>query len=139
MCHESFDPFFHDSNPSGPLINSLNYFRICIRFRRDIRAQSDLRGYKIEFFTCLWLLLKRQSGEILLGVNTSIIKEKNWSIKFWFIENIVFFISAVCCTPRKLNSKILQPFYQRPKWGWIMKKWRSKISWHIPFKHVFYI
>ena len=123
--------FFHDSNPSEPLINSLKYFRFC--FRRDIRSQSDLRrvhytaeikkncnilyfktihswymcspykpprcashrwddhrgvhhtaemisavcitpqrqtahrGDEIEIFSCLWLLLKGQSGEILLG------------------------------------------------------------------------
>ena len=37
VCHEIFDPyFFHDSNPSGPLINSLKYFRI--RFRNDLRC-----------------------------------------------------------------------------------------------------
>ena len=44
VCHEIFDPFFHDSNPSGPLINSLKYFRIRFRFRQDIWSQSDLRG-----------------------------------------------------------------------------------------------
>ena len=36
VCHEIFDlHFFHDSNPSRPLINRLKYFRI--RFRRDIQ------------------------------------------------------------------------------------------------------
>ena len=33
--------FFHDSNPSGPLINRLKYFRIRFRFRRNIRSQSS--------------------------------------------------------------------------------------------------
>ena len=29
MCHENVDlHFFHDSNPSGPLINRLKYFRL---------------------------------------------------------------------------------------------------------------
>ena len=39
---------------------------------------------QIEIYTCLWLLLKGQSGEILLGVNISIMREKIWSIKCWF-------------------------------------------------------
>ena len=45
MCHKIFDlQFFHDSNPSGPLINRLKYFRILFRFRQDFRSQSCLRG-----------------------------------------------------------------------------------------------
>ena len=37
MCHDIFDlHFFHDSNPSGPLINRIKYFPIRFRFRRDI-------------------------------------------------------------------------------------------------------
>ena len=43
--HEIFDlHFFHDSNPSRPLINRLKYFRILFRFRRDIRILKKLRG-----------------------------------------------------------------------------------------------
>ena len=34
--------FFHDSNPSGPLINRLKYFRIRFRFRRDIKILKKL-------------------------------------------------------------------------------------------------
>ena len=38
VCREIFRPhFFHDLNPSGPLINKLKYFRIRFQFRRDIR------------------------------------------------------------------------------------------------------
>ena len=33
MCHEIFYiHFFHDANPSGPLLNRLKYFRIRLRF-----------------------------------------------------------------------------------------------------------
>ena len=43
VCHEIFYiHFFHDSNPSGSLINRLKHFRICFRFRRDIWSQSWL-------------------------------------------------------------------------------------------------
>ena len=37
----STSSLFHDSNPSGPLINMLKYFRIEFRLRRDIRSQSS--------------------------------------------------------------------------------------------------
>ena len=36
--------FFHDSNPSGPLINRLKYFRIWFRFHWDIQSQKCLRS-----------------------------------------------------------------------------------------------
>ena len=36
--------FFHDSNPSWPLINRLRYFQIQFRFCRDTWSQSCLRG-----------------------------------------------------------------------------------------------
>ena len=41
------------------------------------RSQMAHRGVKIEIFVSLWLLLKGQSREILLGVNTSIIDDNN--------------------------------------------------------------
>ena len=41
---------------------------------------------KIKIFVSLWLLLKWQSGEILLEVNTSIRKEKIWRTIFWFAK-----------------------------------------------------
>ena len=42
QCHEIFDLyFFHESNPSGPLINRLKWFCLKIRFRKDIRIRSS--------------------------------------------------------------------------------------------------
>ena len=49
-----------------------------------LQSQTAHHEVEIEIFACLWLLLKGQSGEILLGVNTSIMKEKIWSINCWF-------------------------------------------------------
>ena len=40
VSRDILTPFFHDLNPSMPLINRLKYFRIHIRFRRDIRSLS---------------------------------------------------------------------------------------------------
>ena len=50
------------------------------------QSQTAHLGVWIENFTSLWLLLKGPSGEILLGVNTSIMKEKIWSIKSGFTQ-----------------------------------------------------
>ena len=45
VCHDIFDIyFFHDSNPSGPLINSLKYLLFQFRFRRDIQIFKKLSG-----------------------------------------------------------------------------------------------
>ena len=42
QCHKIFDLyFFPKSNPSGPLINRLKWFRLTIRFREDIRILSS--------------------------------------------------------------------------------------------------
>ena len=40
VSHDFRPPFFHDSNPSRPLMNRLKYSRIRFRFRRDIQSQS---------------------------------------------------------------------------------------------------
>ena len=44
VCHEILHlHFFHDSNPSTPLINRLKYFQILFRFHRDIQIFKKLR------------------------------------------------------------------------------------------------
>ena len=144
VCPEIFYLYcFHDSNPSGPLINRLKYFHIIFLLRPNIQifmklhgvhptAESiptvciipqsrvfqilkkknppcaphrrvNLRGVhptaetisrcasyrgdnlccvhlESKLNSCLWLLLKGQSGQILPLVNTFIMKEKIWSI-----------------------------------------------------------
>ena len=80
---------FHETNPTVPPKNQKTIFlnSVLISPRYSIlpnplrcitpRSQTAHRGVKIEIFVSLWwLLLKGQTGEILLGVNTSIIKEK---------------------------------------------------------------
>ena len=96
------------------------------------RSQTAHGGVRIKIFESLWLLLKEQSGEIFLGVNTFIMKDKIWRQFFDF-----WFDSAVSCTPwnqifwtlwsnismkSKLNSKILDSVYQGHRWVWIMEK-----------------
>ena len=89
------------------------------------------RGVKIEIFVILWLLLKGQSGEILLGVNTSIIKEKNWRIFLYLLSlkmcmtlrsRIFWTLWSNISAKSKLISKLLKPVYQEPGWVQIMKK-----------------
>ena len=94
-----FGVFFHDSNPSGSLLNRLNYFRIWFRFRgndlsgvqhtAEINCTPRNQNRNLHLF-----LLKRQSGEILFGVNTSIMKkkieEKNLDllINFFYVRGV---------------------------------------------------
>ena len=52
----------------------------CASHRRDKLHTVETKS------TCLRLLLKGQSVEILLGVNTSIMKEKISNIKCWFTK-----------------------------------------------------
>ena len=63
---------------------------VCIAPQSQALWCASHRRVKIEIFVSLWLLLKGQSGENLLEVNTSIMKEKIWrkifdllSLKFW--------------------------------------------------------
>ena len=177
--------FFHDSNPSRPLINRLKYFRIGFRFRRDIqifkkhwcasfresdssvcikgcsqvpkisekplrcashwgvklcgvhhtaesssavcitpRSQTAHRRVRIENFEDLWLLLKGESGEILLGVNTYIMKEKIWK------EKMIEYLGEI----KTESENILACLSGAQMGSNLGKKWRSKISWHTPFK-----
>ena len=47
-----FQPqFFHDSNPFGPLINRLEYFRTRFRFRRNIRIFIKLFANCLNVYT----------------------------------------------------------------------------------------
>ena len=48
-----------------------------------LQSQTAHPGVKIEIFVSIWLILKGQSEEILLGVNTSFINEKNLKKKFF--------------------------------------------------------
>ena len=125
MCHEIFYlNFFHDWNPSRPLINRLKYFRIRFHYAKIFeffkapqcashpgarlcsvhhpaessdpnfsknfavcitpRSQFAHCRVRIKNFVVLWLFLKGRSGEILVGVNTSIIKD--FKYKKWFFE-----------------------------------------------------
>ena len=133
VYHEIFDRhFFHDSNPSGPQISRLKCFQILFRFRRDssIRSQSFLRGVKVKIFTCHWLLLKWQSGEILTEVNISMIKERIWS---WFTIRRHF-----CDQKSQRNWNLIRKnfnlFIRGPDGNESWKKWSLKISCHTPLK-----
>ena len=89
-----------------PMVETIS--PVCITPQR----QTAHRRAKIKILTCLWLLLKRQSGEIISGVNTSITKERIWRTKCGFSMTIC--LSPHCATTlwlkisakSKPNSKI---------------------------------
>ena len=62
------------------------------------RSQTAHLEVKMEIFVRLWLLLKGQSGEIFLRVNTSIMKEKIWRKIFWLAKPKI--LIQQCDTPR---------------------------------------
>ena len=110
---------------------------VCIPPRSQAPWCASHLGVKIEIFVSLQLLLKGQSGEILLGANTSIIREN--SIKVWksgFTKLKILTpgchahrgveIFKLCDRISKLNSKILMFIYQGPGWVHIMKKMEVK-------------
>ena len=49
VSRDFLPPFFHDSNPSRPLINRLKYFRILFRFRRNIILRDQLLIYVVKY------------------------------------------------------------------------------------------
>ena len=66
QCHEIFVIFlFHESKPSGPLINRLKWFCLKIRFRGNIREKFEYLREN-EFFrkTVLACLSEDQMGLI---------------------------------------------------------------------------
>ena len=98
-------------------------------------SQTAHCGVRIDIFESLSLLLKRQSGKILLWVNKSIMKEKIWRTIFWFAKPKILTLwchahqSRIFRTLRstisdksKLNLKILYPVHQGPIWVRIMRK-----------------
>ena len=113
------------------------------------QSQTAHLGVWIENFTSLWLLLKGPSGEILLGVNTSIMKEKIWSIKSGFTQpkfftpqchahrGVEFFKLCNWISRRNRNRirKYFTLFIRGPDGFESWKKWQSKISWTLPLKY----
>ena len=46
QCHEIFDSFIHESNPSWPLINRLKWFFFKIRFHKDIQKNLPSQPFQ---------------------------------------------------------------------------------------------
>ena len=76
-----FDLFYHDWNPSGPLIERLMYFRIRLQFRQDIRSQSPRRA--------VWLCCVMHTTEL-----DSVV---------WCTPQSLTLPSTIWCTPRNLT------------------------------------
>ena len=87
---------------------------------------------KIVIFTCLWLLLKRQQGEIeiLLGVNTSTVSWRKRFEEIFFICQEFFFITTMCCTPWRQLCDLIS----RRNRNWIRKYFSLFISGPDGFK-----
>ena len=125
-CHEIVHLYlFQDSNPSGPLINIIRYFRILSWFRRDIQilrnippqsqsprctsctAEPNRTPRSQNQNICLSNVYHCFKGTIRRNpFRREHIYHKKISIKCWF-ANKIFFNSVVCCTPwRQLCDQI---------------------------------
>ena len=94
----------------------------------------------------LWLLLKGQSEEILLGMNISIMKEKIRRNLFDFLSlnfdpwchvrwsRIFRTLWSNFSAKSKPNLKILQPVYQGPRWVQIINKGGRKSRDTLPLR-----
>ena len=99
-------------------MNRIKYVPIQFWFRRDIRFFKKLRGEMqtahrqvgIKNFVRLWLLLKEQSGEILLYVNTSIMGENVSSIKSGGSQSLKFWLHSV----RMIESRRIETEFENP-------------------------
>ena len=94
------------------------------------RSQTANRGVRIKNFASLWLLLKGQSLELLLRVNTSIMKEEILSIKGGFTkpkmltpqsQNFLTLCTNILAKSAP-NKKLIKSVHQGPGWVRIMKK-----------------
>ena len=99
-------PFFHDSYPSGPLINRLKYFRILFfRFLRDI-----------------WSLICPDCP----------FKGNQKPSKCWWTRDFFELCDRIFRRNRKRVRKYFSLFIRGPDWFEAWKK-EVKISWHTPF------
>ena len=85
----------------------------------------------------LWLLLKGQSGEILLGMKPSIMKEKNWSIKSRFTKPTIWappchaqLCDRISWQNRKRMRKYFALFISGPYGFESWKNWGQKLVTH---------
>ena len=115
------------------------------------RSQTAHCGVKIEIFVNLWLLLKGQSGQTPLGVNTSFMKDNVWIIKRgltkpkiltprWHAHHRVEIVELYDWISRRNWNRIRKYFSQFiigqdgfSSW----KKLRSKILWRTPLKNFY--
>ena len=115
--------FWHDLNPSGPLIDRLKYFQILFWFHWNIRSQSLKnstswcawhQGVKIlsffKSFLSWYMYIFIRNGFILIVP----LKATRDSQRFWFWLRGVHFYSAVWCPPQSLT-----PRYDAHRGAWL--------------------
>ena len=116
MCHAIFDLYlFHDSNPSGPLINRFKCFWIIFLFRRifDHKVVSAVRSTP----QSLTIFLTKSTYFKIFSFMTDVFTPERISPEYPFKSNqrqakIYIFtlwcaaiISAVWCTPHRLTPR----------------------------------
>ena len=138
--------FFHDSNPSGPLINRLKYFRIWFRFHWDIQSQKCLRS--VPHTMEINCILRNQNQNLYLSMVT--FKETIRRNPCKSNTSTYSIMKKIFLSPHRLDFFVIEYFdeietetefentlscWSGPQMGLNHdKNWRSEISWHTPFK-----
>ena len=113
--------FFHDSNPSGSLINRLKLFRIIYRFPRDVQIFKKLCGVSHTTESVYVVSIKPQSQTPWYASHCRVKIAKYFFLTPWCASHCSASIcrvklcgvhhtaesdSAVCITPQSQDSKI---------------------------------
>ena len=103
VCHKIFNlHFFHDSNPSGPLINRVKYFQIQCWFCRDIKifktSRVKLRGvhHTVESDFAVYIIPRSQTPRCA----------SYRGVRLRSVHHTAESDSSVCITPQSHENKL---------------------------------
>ena len=114
MCHEIFYLYcFHDSNPSGPLINRLKYFHIIFLLRTNIQIFMKLHGVHptAESIPTVCIIPQSRVFQILKKKNPPCAPHRRVNLRG--VHPTAETISAVCIIPGRQSLRCAS--YRRVK------------------------
>ena len=114
VCHEIFYLYcFHDSNPSGPLINRLKYFHIIFLLRPNIQIFMKLHGVHptAESIPTVCIIPQSRVFQILKKKNPPCAPHRRVNLRG--VHPTAETISAVCIIPGRQSLRCAS--YRRVK------------------------
>ena len=112
QCHEIFCIFFHESNPSGPLINSLKWFPWKICFREDIHKKRDsTQCYTVLRRVGLRAVTLRRVGKLKCP------KIQNWLTLRRVKNNLFWFLKTSTFRTFRIYVMIFRKYFEKSQTG----------------------